>query len=270
MSLSALLHNLPRIGLVDIIDILIITVVVYKLITLIRNTGAVSLIKGLTVIFVAATLSGWMGLRAVNWLLERALTGVLVALPVVFYPELRRTLERLGRGQIFNRNLAMLGREESQELVKTLARAASLLASSKTGALIVIEQETGLGEFVETGVPIEARLSAELLVNIFTPNTPLHDGAVVIRGNRIVAAGCFLPLTDNAAASKKLGTRHRAAIGISEVSDAVVVVVSEETGIISVAQGGALARNFSEDSLRGRLASCYRQAERFYPWRGGR
>jgi diadenylate cyclase len=261
--------TIPRIGVVDVIDILIIAVVVFQTISLIRNTGAVSLIKGLTILFVATTLSGWLGLRAVNWLLERALTGILVALPVVFYPELRRTLEQLGRGQIFNHNLDLLSGEESQKLVDAIARAAKLLSESKTGALIVIEGETGLGEFVETGVTLEAKISSELFVNIFTPNTPLHDGAVVVRGDRVAAAGCFLPLSENPNISKKLGTRHRAAIGVSETSDAVVLIVSEETGTISVAFGGRLTRGLTEESLRERLQAVYKKpADRFHLWKG--
>lgn len=255
------LAELPRLGLVDVVDVLIIALVVYKVITLLRNTGAVSLLKGLTVLFVATTLSGWLGLRAVNWLLERALTGVLVALPVVFYPELRRTLEQLGRGQIFRRGLADLGKRERNELVTAVARAAGLLARQRIGALVVIERETGLQEYADTGIALDARVTTELLVNIFTPNTPLHDGAALVRLDRLAAAGCFLPLSDNPGLAKELGTRHRAGVGISEISDAAVVIVSEETGIISLAVNGRLERHLDEDGLTERLSALIRPKE---------
>ncbi|MDI6870694.1 MAG: diadenylate cyclase CdaA [Bacillota bacterium] len=267
--------ELPRFGPVDVLDILIIAVVVYKVMTFLRNTGTVSLLKGLTVLFLATTLSGWLGLRAVNWLLERALTGVLVALPVVFYPELRRTLEQLGRGQLFRHGLAELGKQERTELIGAVVRAAMLLSAEKTGALLVIERETGLQEYVDTGIPLDARVTAELLVNLFTPNTPLHDGAAVIRGNRLAAAGCFLPLSDNPSLPKDLGTRHRAGVGISEISDAAVVIVSEETGIVSLAVNGRLERHLDGEALRERLTALTRakEAPRSWwnePWEAGR
>lgn len=255
------LAELPRIGLVDVLDILIIAVVVYKVIAFLRHTGAMSLLKGLTVLFLATTLSGWLGLRAVNWLLERALTGILVALPVVFYPELRRTLEQLGRGQIFQRGLVELGKRERTELVTAVVRAATLLAAEKIGALVVVERETGLQEYVDTGIPLDARVTAELLVNVFTPNTPLHDGAVIVRGNRLAAAGCFLPLSDNPGLAKELGTRHRAGVGISEISDAAVVIVSEETGVVSLAVNGRLERHLDADGLAERLTALTRTKE---------
>lgn len=262
------LGELPRFGLVDALDVLIIAVVVYKVITFLRNTGAVSLLKGLTVIFLATTLSGWLGLRAVNWLLERALTGILVALPVVFYPELRRTLEQLGRGQIFHRGLAELGKAERTGLVAAVVRAAVLLSAEKVGALVVVERETGLQEYADTGVPLDARVTAELLVNLFTPNTPLHDGATIIRGDRLAAAGCFLPLTDNPGLPKDLGTRHRAGVGISEISDAAVIVVSEETGVISLALNGRLERHLDEQGLADRLMALTRGKVEARPWWG--
>lgn len=260
------LAELPRFGVVDLVDVLIITYVVYKVITFLRNTGAVSLLKGLTVLFVATTLSGWLGLRAVNWLLERALTGVLVALPVVFYPELRRTLEQLGRGSVLRRGGSEPGKAERTDLVAAVVRAASLLSADKTGALIVLERETGLQEYIDTGIGLDARVSAELLINLFTPNTPLHDGAAVIRGNRLAAAGCFLPLSDNARLPKELGTRHRAGLGIAEISDAAVVIVSEETGVISLSVGGQLERHLDEEALRERLVALVGPKPGSRPW----
>lgn len=256
----------PRFGLVDVVDILIIAYVVYKVIVFVRNTGAVSLLKGLTVLFVATTLSGWLGLRAVNWLLERALTGIVVALPVVFYPELRRTLEQLGRGQLFHRGYTSLGRQERRELVAAIVRAVGLMSAQRVGALMVLERETGLQEYMDTGIPLDARVTAELLGNVFTPNTPLHDGAAIIRGNRLAAAGCFLPLSDHPGLAKDLGTRHRAGVGISEISDAVVVIVSEETGIISLAVNGRLERHLDAAALEERLVSLLRTKEEAQKW----
>ncbi|HHW13706.1 MAG TPA: TIGR00159 family protein [Firmicutes bacterium] len=258
----------PRFGLVDVVDILIIAYVVYKVVVFLRNTGTVSLLKGLTVLFVATTLSGWLGLRAVNWLLERALTGIVVALPVVFYPELRRTLEQLGRGQLFRRGYTGLGRQERRELVAAIVRAVGLMSAQRIGALLVLERETGLQEYMDTGIPLDARITAEFLVNVFTPNTPLHDGAALIRGNRLAAAGCFLPLSDNPGLSKDLGTRHRAGVGISEISDAAVVIVSEETGIISLAVNGRLERHLDAAALEERLVSLLRTKEEAQKWWG--
>lgn len=243
---------MPSFTPIDVIDILIVAFFLYKLMMLIRGTRATAVIKGLAVLLVANVASGIVGLRTVNWILEQGTTVILVALPIVFYPELRRALEHLGRGQIFAR-LSGLGGEEVRRVADVVARTARLLSESSTGALIVLEREVGLEEFVESGVRLEAELSTELLLNVFTPNTPLHDGAVVLRGDRVVAAGCFLPLTDNPYLSSKLGTRHRAALGISEHSDAIVVVVSEETGTISLAKGGRLERGLDENSLRERL-----------------
>lgn len=243
---------MPSFTPIDVIDILIVAFFLYKLMMLIRGTRATAVIKGLAVLLVANVVSGIAGLRTVNWILEQGTTVLLIALPVVFYPELRRALEHLGRGQIFSR-LSGLAGEEVRRVADVVARTARLLSEGSTGALIVLEREVGLEEFVESGVRLEAELSTELLLNVFTPNTPLHDGAVILRGDRVVAAGCFLPLTDNPYLSSKLGTRHRAALGISEQSDAIVVVVSEETGTISLAKGGRLERGLDENTLRERL-----------------
>jgi len=242
----------PAITPIDALDILLVAYFLFRLMMLIRGTRATAIIKGLAVLFVANLASGWLGLRTVNWILEQGTTVILVALPVVFFPELRRALEHLGRGQLFSR-LAGMGPEEVAQVVDPVARSARLLSESRTGALIVIEREVGLEEYVESGVRMDAAITTELLLNIFTPNTPLHDGAVIIRGQRVAAAGCFLPLTDNPYISSKMGTRHRAGLGVSEQSDALVVIVSEETGTISFAKGGRLERNLDEDSLRMRL-----------------
>jgi len=245
--------------ILDFVDILIVAIVFYKLINFIRGTKAVQLLQGLAVLVIASALSKAFGLYTVNWLLRNTMTVVLVALPVVFQPELRRTLEQLGRGKILTEPIPFLGKEEyvdstktSEELVQTILT----LANNKTGALIVLEQKTGLQEFVETGTLVDGLVSSQLLGNIFVPNTPLHDGAVIIRENRIVAAGCFLPLTQ-AVVSKSLGTRHRAALGLSEETDALVFVVSEETGTISLAKSGVLKRYLEEKTIRKYLSEIY-------------
>ncbi|MBO2521005.1 MAG: diadenylate cyclase CdaA [Clostridia bacterium] len=244
---------MPSFTVIDALDILLVAFFLFRLMMLIRGTRATAIIKGLAVLFVANLASGLLGLRTVNWILEQGTTVILVALPVVFYPELRRALEHLGRGQLFSRFSGM-GQEEIARIVDPIARSARLLAESHTGALIVIERDVGLEEYVESGVRMDALLTTELLLNIFTPNTPLHDGAVIVRGDRVAAAGCFLPLTDNPYISSKMGTRHRAGLGVSEQSDALAVIVSEETGSISLAKAGRIERNLDEDTLRMRLA----------------
>jgi len=243
---------MPAFTPIDAIDILIVAFLIFKLMMLIRGTRATAILKGLVVLVVANVLAGVAGLRTVSWILSQGTTVLMVALPVVFYPELRRALEHLGRGQLFAR-LASLGGEDVEKVADALARACRMFSESRTGALIVIERDVGLEEFVESGVRMEALLSVELLTNIFTPNTPLHDGAAIIRGDRVVAAGCFLPLTDNPYLSSKLGTRHRAGLGISEQSDALAIIVSEETGTISIARSGKLERGLTEDAVRERV-----------------
>lgn len=245
--------------ILDLLDIILVALVFYRLIILIRGTKAVQLIQGLAVIFAASTLSNWLGLYTVNWLLRNTITVVLVALPVVFQPELRRALEQLGRGKLLTEPLPFLGRDDLDGIktMEEIIEAVTSLAKSQTGALIVLERKTGLKDIIETGITMDALISAQLLENIFYPNTPLHDGALIIRGNRIVAAGCYLPLTENPSLGKKLGTRHRAALGISEDTDALVLIVSEETGIISLARGGKLERYLDKQSLRDILQDIY-------------
>ena len=247
---------IPPFGLIDLLDVLIVAVVLYKLYGMIKDTRAVTLLKGLLVILVAALLSNWLHLNALYWLLGKTLTVVAVALPVVFQPELRRALEHIGRGRLFSKS-SRLNEEEMIKLFRDLAKTAATLAKTKTGALIVMERETGLNDYTESGVRIDGLVSSELLLNCFIPNTPLHDGALIIRGNRVVAAGCLLPLTEKSDLDKELGTRHRAAMGISEQSDAIVIVVSEETGVISIALGGQLERQLDFDSLQVRLKELF-------------
>ena len=234
---------------INLLDIAIVAFVTYKLIMILRGTRAVQLIKGLAVLLVATIVSEVLGLRSINWILEKAQTIFFIAIPIVFQPELRRALEQLGRGKLFVRS-SYLGQEEMERLVSEIVRAVKIMSKKKIGALIVLERETGLAEYVETGIKIDSLISGEVLINIFIPKTPLHDGAIIIRGERILAASCFLPLSENPNLSKELGTRHRAALGITEVSDALAITVSEETGIISMAEDGKITRKIDERSLK--------------------
>ncbi len=247
---------ISTIGWRDIVDIVLVAVLLYKLYMMIRDTRALTLLKGLIVLLVATLVSKWLGLQVINWLLQKSMTVVLVALPIVFQPELRRALEQLGRGRLFSRS-AILNEEEAQSLLDETVKAVAVLAKNKIGALLVFEREMRLNDFVETGVKVDGIVSSEFLTNIFIPNSPLHDGAVIVRGNRVTAAGCILPLTDDMTLGKELGTRHRAAIGISEQTDAIIVVVSEETGIISVAEGGRLSRYVEAGKLKDFLRPLY-------------
>lgn len=238
-----------------IVDISIVSYVVYKLILLVKETRALQLIKGLLVILIASYLSQWLGLRTISFILKNTIQIVGLALVVLFQPELRRGLEQIGRSKFrdyFSFEEENIGLQTSA-VIEEIIRATSEMSKNYTGALIVIERDTKMGEIINTGVYLDSNISSEVLINIFTPNTPLHDGAVIIRANRIKAAACFLPLTENPNLSKELGTRHRAALGITEVSDSIAVVVSEESGRISFALNGGLTRNLTPDTLRKAL-----------------
>jgi diadenylate cyclase len=253
--LSDVLWILSHVQLVNVIDILLVGIVFYLLFSLAQGTQAVQLLRGVVlVILVAVLASQILPFQGFSWLIVKALPASLVAIPVIFQPELRRALERLGRtGNLF-------GRRQQEEVVDRvideIVRAAHRMSGQRHGALIVIERETGLQEFIETGVPLDANVNAELLRTIFHPNTALHDKAVVISEGRIVAASVMLPATHNPQYSG-LGTRHRAAIGLTEESDALVVVVSEETGIISVAYNGRIVRRLDINRLRSVLLAFY-------------
>jgi diadenylate cyclase len=238
--------------LLDILDIILVAFVLYKLLMLIRNTRAVALVKGLLVLGVVTVVSKILDLHVINWMLQQGMTVILVALPVVFQPELRRALEQIGRGR-FLRSSQGISAEEIGKLLDEIVAVVETLSKEKIGALIVFEREVGLNDYIDTGIPIDGKVSRELMGNIFIPNTPLHDGAVIIRENRIMAAGCLLPLTSDRSLSTELGTRHRAAIGISELADAVVVVVSEETGSVSYTYGGHIYRHLDSTALRNVL-----------------
>lgn len=245
-----MLFQLPTISLINIIDMLVVAFLIYKLFSWIKGTRAVQLLKGLVVLLIATTVTDWLKLYTINWILKNIRTMVVVAIPIVFQPELRRALERLGRGRFFTRSMVFLGEEDTTRVVNEIVRSVTVMAKNKMGALIVIEREIGMSDYIETGVKLDCIISAEFLINIFIPNYPLHDGAVIIQGDRVAATGCFLPLSENPNLSKELGTRHRAAIGISELSDALTLVVSEETGVISVAHEGKLIRYLEEKTLK--------------------
>lgn len=237
--------------LTDAIDITLVAIIAYNIAKMIRESRAAQLIKGIIILFLALQISAWLKLTVLNYLLQTTMQVGVFAIIVIFQPELRDMLERMGRikvGKIMDFNLS--GEEDDvSSIIPEIARAAVHLSASRTGALIVIERETKLGEVMKTGTVLNADVSTGLLENIFVVNTPLHDGAVIIRGKKILMASCVLPLTSNTNLSLELGTRHRAALGISEASDAVVVVVSEETGKISVALNGTLTRNLTEETL---------------------
>lgn len=234
----------------DFIDIAIVAYVFYKVIGLIKETRAGQLIRGIILILLATQVSDWIGLYTIHWILRNTMTVGVIALLVVFQPELRRALEHLGRSRFFSNVFISKQEDQPTKTIEEIIKAVQMLAQDKTGALIVIERETKLGDVIDTGIKMDSLVSGELLLNTFIPNTPLHDGAMIIRNNRIMAAGCFLPLTENQNLSNQVGTRHRAGLGITESSDAVVVIVSEETGIISMALNGKLSRYLDIKSLK--------------------
>lgn len=240
---------LSSITILDVIDIAVVAYFLYRVYLMLKNTHAATLFKGLMVLALFMIICRWMNLHVISWLLEKSMTIIMVALPVVFQPELRRALEQIGRGRLFHKR-SELDEQELEDMLDNVADAARVMGKNKVGALIVFERNSGLAERIETGVAIDGLVSSGLLQNIFVKDTPLHDGAVIVRGNRIMAACCLLPLTENRNLSQELGTRHRAAIGLSEQSDAVIVVVSEETGTISVARNGEIMRYLTVDDVK--------------------
>jgi diadenylate cyclase len=261
-----LLWYLERLEWIDVLDILLVAFLFFWILYLVRGTRAVPLLRGaIFLIIVVVLLSGVIRLRAFAWLAERAMPALLVAVPVLFQQELRRALERLGRpGMLLGR---MRGRRAAlEQTLAAVAQASRMLAEKRYGALIVLERETGLQELADSGVPLDAAITLELLVTIFNPHTVLHDGAIIVRNGRAMAAACVLPLSTAFLADRQLGLRHRAAIGVTEESDAVVVVVSEERGSISIAQGGRIIRNLDAKRLEVVLRALYQPVlERAWP-----
>ncbi|NLG32507.1 MAG: TIGR00159 family protein [Syntrophomonadaceae bacterium] len=233
----------------SLIDISIVAYVFYRILRWIKGTRAEQLLKGLIILLVFSVIASSLQLDMVNWLIGKLWIVFAITLPIVFQPELRRLLEQLGRGSFFMRS-PNIGMEQYDVVIKEITDAVTVLARNKVGALIVLTKETGISEHMESGVKLDSLVSSSLLINIFVPNSPLHDGAVVITNGRIDKAACFLPLSDNPYVDQELGTRHRAALGITEVSDAVSVIVSEETGSVSLAIDGRLQRYLDAHSLR--------------------
>lgn len=241
--------------LVDYIDIVIVAFLIYQLVMLTRQTRAIQVLKGLAVLIVIYYISSLVGFTMLNWVLRTILNSGALLVVVLFQPEFRRVLEQLGRGTKLDRLRDSVS--ENQRIVDELTQCCLRLSKRRVGALIVFEQQTGLKDIMETGTPIDSLISAPLLENIFEPNTPLHDGAVIIRGQRIVSAACVLTLSESKALSRDLGTRHRAALGVSESTDAIALIVSEETGTISLARAGKMIRHLDADSLKKELTQMY-------------
>jgi len=235
-----------------VVDIAIVSYVFYKLLMLIRGTRAIQLIQGIVIIVLAWVMSSLLNLRTLEWLMSQAFTYGVLVIMIIFQPELRRALEQLGRGRFFMRTNTQR-ENELLAVAEACYKAAVHMSQRRIGALMVLERKIGLNDIIETGTRLEAKLSAELLINLFTPLTPLHDGAVIIRDGVIMAAGCYLPLSESPFIDKDLGTRHRAAVGVSEVADCLCVVVSEETGQISLVSDGVLERNVAGEELFQRL-----------------
>ena len=257
-TLRNMLWNLThRIRIIDIIDILIVAVIIYELLLLTRHTRGSALLKGLFLLFVIVILSNILGLTSLNWLLLAVLQNGALVLVILFQPELRKALERMGRSRLITKGNHHSDEEETDLIIEEIIQTVIDLSRRRVGALIVFERKTGLQDVIETGTALNAEISAPLLENIFEPNTPLHDGAVVIRDDRIMAAACILPLAEASGVIRGLGTRHRAAVGISENTDAAVIVVSEQTGIISLAMDGSLQRPYSIDAMRSFLHGFY-------------
>ncbi len=255
LALHQILGRLPEVSAITVIDILLVAVLVYEFLVLIKGTRAAPMLVGIGVLALAVYVARLLELRTVNWLVGSLLPYAIFALIVIFAAEIRHALARLGRMLTFSR----LSQTPSGEVYDDIVLAANLFSQNQTGALVVIEREIGLRTYIESGVPLDARLSYDLLATIFRPSAPLHDGAVIIQKDRIAAAACFLPLSMNPVLSTQLGTRHRAGIGITEETDAIAVIVSEETGAISIAVGGNIERDLTVEYLRERLGELLRR-----------
>ena len=275
-GLGSWLSFLPRITIGSLTEIIIIAILVYFALLWIKSTRAWYLLRGIGMILAFALLAALFRWNTILWILDKSGAIAVTALVIIFQPELRKALEQLGSKNLFSELLLFDDGKENQEFsertVIEIVKATFEMAKVKTGALMVIERNVSLREIERTGIEINGLVSSQLLINIFEHNTPLHDGAVVIRGNRVTAATCYLPLSDNMMISKELGTRHRAAVGISEVTDSMTIVVSEETGRVSLVEGGSLRRIADAEMLKEALASMERQEEtgssRFRIWKG--
>ena len=274
----AKMSRLPSIKYTDVVEIVIISFLLYQIMVWIKNTRAWILVKGIAVLLAFILLAVLFQMSTIIWLAERTLGLGVTAIIIIFQPELRKALEQLGRKNFITGVISFddsKGTKErfSDKTVQELVTASFALAKTKTGALMVIEQDVPLTEYENTGIFLDSLISSQLLINIFEHNTPLHDGAIIIRGDRIVSATCYLPLSDNMEISKDLGTRHRAGLGISEVTDSMTIIVSEETGKVTIAFGGRLLRNLDSENLRNKLVMLQNKtidAKRFRLWKGRR
>ena len=275
-NLKTIMSQLPSIQVKDGIEILIIAYLIYQIIQWFWGTKAWTLLKGILILFFIFMFASLMEFNTILWIFANTINVGIIAVFIVFQPELRRALEQLGRSNFFGKLLNLeevrrSGDDLNEEQINDIVQAAEEMGKVKTGALIVLEQTESLAEYIRSGIPLDAVVSKELLINIFEHNTPLHDGAVIVQGGRIAAATCYLPLSDNLTISKELGTRHRAGLGLSEAVDAMVIIVSEETGKISLAIGGNLVRAVDSQYLKNKLISLYGkkpEEKKYFLWKG--
>ncbi len=268
--------SLPKIMWTDLVEIIIISFLVYHILAWIKNTKAWSLLKGILVILMFIMIAAIFNMTTILWIVSKVFSVAIMAAVIVFQPELRRALEQLGKRNFFSSlfsfdNMRVAGELFSDRTINEIIKASFEMGKVKTGALIVIEQTDSLMEYERTGIMLDSIVSNQIIINIFEHNTPLHDGAVILRGNRIVSATCYLPLSDNMELSKDLGTRHRAGVGISELTDSLTIIVSEESGKVSLAFGGELYRNIDADFLRGKLQLIQHKVveeKKFVLWKG--
>lgn len=271
-------YSISAIGISDILEIIIISIIVYQIIKWVQFTRAWTLFKGVIMLLLFALFAAILQLNTISWLLSNSLGVGITAAIIIFQPELRRALEQLGRKNLFRNFIFSSGEygeaknAMTEKTIVEIVKASFEMGKVRTGALMVIEQSVGLGEYERTGIAVDGILTSQLLINIFEHNTPLHDGAVIVRENRIVSATCYLPLTDSMEIGKELGTRHRAAVGISEVSDSITIIVSEETGAVSLAKDGKLYRNLTREELQEKLdplkAGVTANTDVFKKWKG--
>ena len=268
--------HMPSVEWTDVTEIVIISFLVYHIMLWIKTTKAWSLLKGVSVIFVFLLIAVLLDMSTILWIAENVLSIAVIAIVVVLQPELRKALEELGRKNLISSILPIDTNKEtdgrfSDKTISEIVKACMEMGKAKTGALIVVEQEHRLGDYERTGIAVDGLVTSQLLINIFEHNTPLHDGAVIVRGDRITSATCYLPLSDNMELSKELGTRHRAGVGISEVTDSLTVIVSEETGKISTAYNGSLSRNVDADELKRQLVKVQNKTmeeKKILKWKG--
>lgn len=274
-KMNSLLRT-TRISTTDVVEIIIISFLIYEVMVWIKNTRAWMLFKGLVVLLAFSLVAAIFHMNTILWIVDKTINVGIIAVIIVFQPELRKALEQLGRKNLLTSIFTIESSKNNEQrfsdkTINELTKAVFEMAKVKTGALIVIEQDIKLNEYERTGIELDSVLSSQLLINIFEHNTPLHDGAIIVRGNRVISATCYLPLSDNLELSKDLGTRHRAAVGISEVTDSLTVVVSEETGRVSIAIGGELIRNIDADYLKNKLGFIQSRSidvKRFKLWKG--